>query len=105
LGFDWNYAYVNDLQAYWSIVLKELSVSLRGAPNCILDTTDKSKHGGTWLPGLVLNIAESCLLPRSHPRKEDSSVAVVWRDEGCDDSDINRMTLKEFREQVMYVLT
>ncbi|XP_059429518.1 probable CoA ligase CCL12 [Corylus avellana] len=90
-------------EAYWSIVLKELSVSFRGAPNCILDATDKSKHGGTWFPGLVLNIAECCLLPRSHPRKEDSSLAVVWRDEGCDDSDINRMTLKEFREQVMLV--
>ncbi|TXG70475.1 hypothetical protein EZV62_005410 [Acer yangbiense] len=40
----------------------------------------------------------------SHPRKQDNdSVAVVWRDEGCDDSSVNRMTLKEFREQVMLV--
>jgi hypothetical protein len=105
LGFDLNYVCANDFQAYWSIVIKELSVSFHGAPNCILDVTDKSKHGGTWFPGLVLNIAECCLLPRSHPRKEDSSLAVVWRDEGCDDSDINRMTLKEFREQVMYALS
>ncbi|XP_062172172.1 probable CoA ligase CCL12 isoform X2 [Alnus glutinosa] len=90
-------------EAYWSIVLKELAVSFRDAPNCILDTTDKSKHGGTWLPGSVLNIAECCLLPRSHPRKEDSSLAVVWRDEGCDDSNISHMTLKEFRERVMLV--
>ena len=105
MRFDSNYLHVNDLQAYWSIVLKELAVSFHDAPNCILDTTNKSKHGGTWLPGSVLNIAECCLLPRSHPRKEDSSLAVVWRDEGCDDSNISHMTLKEFREQVMYALT
>ncbi|XP_059429512.1 probable CoA ligase CCL12 isoform X1 [Corylus avellana] len=90
-------------EAYWSIVLNELAVSFHDAPKCILDTTDESKHGGTWLPGSVLNIAECCLLPRSHPRKEDSSLAVVWRDEGCDDSNISHMTLKEFREQVMLV--
>lgn len=100
--FDSICIYVNDVQAYWSIILKELSVSFRKAPKCILDTTDKSKHGGTWLPGAVLNIAECCLLPSSHPRKQDSDLAVVWRDEGHDDSDVQHMSLKEFREQVMY---
>lgn len=60
------------------------------------------KSSGTWLPGAVLNIAECCLLPSTHPRKEDNSCAVVWREEGCDDSDLNCMTLKELREQVMY---
>ncbi|GMY16105.1 probable CoA ligase CCL12 isoform X1 [Fagus crenata] len=90
-------------EAYWSIVLKELSVSFHEAPEYILDTTDKLKHGGTWFPGSVLNIAECCLLPRTHPRKEDNSLAIVWRDEGCDDSNINHMTLKEFRERVMSV--
>ncbi|KAF3974492.1 hypothetical protein CMV_002174 [Castanea mollissima] len=88
---------------YWSIVLKELSVSFHEAPKYILDTTDKLKHGGTWFPGSVLNIAECCLLPRTHPRKEDNSVAIVWRDEGCDDSNINHMTLKELRERAMLV--
>lgn len=95
--------YGNDFQAYWSIVLKELSVSFHEAPKCIFDTTDKSKHGGTWFPGSSMNIAECCLLPRSHPRKEDISLAVVWRDEGSDNSEISHMTLKELREQVMYV--
>ncbi|KAL4611976.1 hypothetical protein ACB092_08G164700 [Castanea dentata] len=90
-------------EAYWSIVLKELSVSFHEAPKYILDTSNKSKQGGTWFPGSVLNIAECCLLPRTHPRKEDNSVAVVWRDEGCDDSNINHMTLKELRERVMVV--
>ncbi|KAL6341149.1 hypothetical protein AAG906_032265 [Vitis piasezkii] len=94
---------VQNLEVYWSMVLKELSVLFHRAPRCILDTTDKSKHGGTWLPGAVLNIAECCLLPVSYPRKHDNSLAVVWRDEGNDDSPVNRLTLKELREQVMMV--
>ncbi|XP_048425130.1 probable CoA ligase CCL12 isoform X2 [Pyrus x bretschneideri] len=95
---------VRNPEAYWSLVLKELSVSFRKVPKCILDRTDKSKPGGSWLPHSVLNIAECCLLPTSHPRKEDDGLAVVWRDEGCDDdSSVNHMTLKELREQVMLV--
>ncbi|KAF7807202.1 putative acyl-activating enzyme 18, peroxisomal [Senna tora] len=90
-------------EIYWSIILKELSVSFIEAPKYILDTSDKSKHGGTWLPGSVLNIAECCLLTREHPKKEDDSIAVVWRDEGFDDSKVNCLTLKELREQVMVV--
>lgn len=91
-------------QAYWSIVLKEISVVFREPPKCILDRTDKSKHGGTWLPGSALNIAECCLLPSNYPSKNDDSVAVVWRDDRCDDSPVNRMTYKELRGQVMYAL-
>ncbi|KAJ4830623.1 putative acyl-activating enzyme 18, peroxisomal [Turnera subulata] len=89
-------------EVYWSIALKELPLVFREEPRCILDTSDKSKHGGTWLPGAVLNIAECCLLPSSHPRKGDDNVAIVWRDES-DDSILNHMTLKEVREQVMLV--
>ncbi|XP_030507392.2 probable CoA ligase CCL12 [Cannabis sativa] len=91
-------------EAYWSIVLKELSVSFQEEPKCILDRSDlKSKHGGSWLPGSVLNIAECCLLPTAYPRKDDDSLAIVWRDEGCDDSGINIITLKQLREQVISV--
>ncbi|GKV30326.1 hypothetical protein SLEP1_g39143 [Rubroshorea leprosula] len=90
-------------EAYWSVMLKELSIVFREAPKCILDTSDKSKPGGRWLPGSVLNIAECCLLPSSHPRKEDDDCAVVWRDEWCDNSEVSRMTLKEFRQQVILV--
>ncbi|KAK2972566.1 hypothetical protein RJ640_022417, partial [Escallonia rubra] len=95
--------YCDHVQVYWSIVLKELSILFREPPNCILDTSDKSKHGGTWLPGSVLNIAECCLLPSNYPAKKDDGIAIVWRDEGCDDSNVNQMTLKELREQVMFV--
>ncbi|GLU19570.1 hypothetical protein SLE2022_358150 [Rubroshorea leprosula] len=90
-------------ETYWSVILKELSVVFREAPKCILDTSDKSKPGGRWLPGSLLNIAECCLLPSSHPRKDDDSCAIVWRDEGCDDSEVSCMTLKELREQVILV--
>ncbi|XP_017983024.1 PREDICTED: probable acyl-activating enzyme 18, peroxisomal [Theobroma cacao] len=90
-------------EVYWSIVLKELSVVFRESPRSILDKSNKSKPSGTWLPGAVVNIAECCLLPSSHPKKQDDSGAIVWREEGCDNLDVNHMTLKELREQVMLV--
>ncbi|KEH20659.1 acyl-activating enzyme 17, peroxisomal protein, putative [Medicago truncatula] len=91
-------------EVYWSLVLKELSISFVEPPNCILDTSsDQSKHGGTWLPGSVLNIADCCLQPSSHPNKQDDSIAIIWRDEGFDDSEVHRITLKQLREQVMLV--
>ncbi|KAK4258234.1 hypothetical protein QN277_007706 [Acacia crassicarpa] len=90
-------------EVYWSIILKLVAVSFIEAPKCILDASDKSKHGGTWLPGSVLNIAECCFLPSDRPKKDDSSLAIVWRDEGFDDSKVNQMTLKELREEVMMV--
>ncbi|KAJ4970803.1 hypothetical protein NE237_003902 [Protea cynaroides] len=90
-------------EVYWSLVLKKLSVKFHEGPRCILDTSDKSKPGGTWLPGSVLNIAESCLIPTDDPRKQDEDVVIIWRDEGLDDDPVNRMTLREFREKVMMV--
>nr|KJB23357.1 hypothetical protein B456_004G094400 [Gossypium raimondii] len=89
-------------ETYWSIVLEELSVVFHSSPSCILDNSKKLEPSGAWLPGAVLNIAECCLLPSTHPTKEDNSCALVWREEGRDDLDVNRMTLKELREQVMY---
>lgn len=94
---------VQDPEVYWSLVLKELSVMFHKVPRSILDASDKSKHGGIWFPGSVLNISECCLLPTSYPRKHDSSLAVVWRDEASDDSPVNYLTLKDFRDQVMLV--
>ncbi|CAI8618643.1 unnamed protein product [Vicia faba] len=92
-------------EEYWSRVLKELSISFLQPPNRILDTSfNPSKHGGTWLPASVLNIADCCLQPSSHPNKQDDSVAIVWRVEGFDDdSEVNRITLKQLRQQVMLV--
>ncbi|MED6180887.1 putative CoA ligase ccl12 [Stylosanthes scabra] len=90
-------------QEYWPIVLKELSVSFLEAPRCILDTSDPSKPGGTWLPGAVLNIADCCLQPSMRPYKPDDSLAIVWRDEGFDDIEVNHITLKQLRQQVTLV--
>lgn len=68
-----------------------------------MDTTDKSKHVGIWLPGAVMDIADCCIQPSVHPRKEDSSVVIVWREESDNDiSHVKCMTLRELREQVMY---
>lgn len=93
---------LNGIQVYWSIVLEKSSVRFHQPPKCILDTSDKSKHGGTWLPGSVLNIAECCLLSTTEPKKDDENIAIVWRDERFDNYDVNKMTLKELRHQVMY---
>ncbi|EPS67365.1 hypothetical protein M569_07409, partial [Genlisea aurea] len=90
-------------QLYWPLVLNELSVRFSVPPKCVLDTSDASKRGGTWFPGAVLNIADCCLSSCNHPRKEDESAAIVWRDEGNDDQDVERISLKELRERVMLV--
>ncbi|KAK3149018.1 hypothetical protein QOZ80_3AG0211810 [Eleusine coracana subsp. coracana] len=94
---------VENQEVYWSMVIKELSVKFQQKPKSILDTSDRSKKGGTWLPGAVLNIAECCLLPWPSRNKTDDSTAIVWRDEGLDDYPVNRMSLKELRTQVMTV--
>ncbi|KAL0369929.1 UNVERIFIED_CONTAM: putative acyl-activating enzyme 18, peroxisomal [Sesamum angustifolium] len=90
-------------EIYWPLVLNELRIQFTVPPKCILDTSDKSKHGGTWLPGAVLNVADCCLKSSNYLKNQDDSVAIVWRDEGSDDHNVERMTLKELREQVMLV--
>ncbi|WZY96713.1 hypothetical protein YC2023_069042 [Brassica napus] len=87
-------------EVYWSIVIDELSLKFHTPPRCILD---KSKPEGTWLPDAVLNTAECCLIPSSRSQREDDSLAVVWREEGFDDSPVNQMTFKELRQRVMLV--
>ncbi|KAK9072550.1 hypothetical protein SSX86_008984 [Deinandra increscens subsp. villosa] len=94
---------VQHQEVYWSIILEQLSIRFHQPPKCILDTSDKSKHGGTWLPGSVLNIAECCLLPTNEADKGNEKVAIVWRDERFDNLDVNKMTLNELRRQVMLV--
>uniref|UniRef100_R7WCC2 4-coumarate--CoA ligase n=1 Tax=Aegilops tauschii TaxID=37682 RepID=R7WCC2_AEGTA len=94
---------VENQEVYWKIVLKELSIKFLQEPMSILDASDKSKKGGTWFPGAVLNIAECCLLPRPSQNRTDESTAIVWRDEGFDHYPVNRMSLKELRTLVMTV--
>ncbi|WOL04217.1 putative acyl-activating enzyme 18, peroxisomal [Canna indica] len=90
-------------EVYWSIVIKELSVVFHEAPKSVLDTSNNSKISGTWFPGAVLNIAECCLLPVESQNKTDETAAILWRNEGSDDSPINCLSLRELRDQVMLV--
>ncbi|XP_020519558.1 probable acyl-activating enzyme 18, peroxisomal [Amborella trichopoda] len=94
---------VHHPEIYWSIVLRELSLTFHRGPERILNTGDSSRHRGIWLQGSLLNIAECCLLPMENLNKHDDNVAVVWRDEGLDDFPINHMTLRELRGQAMSV--
>lgn len=90
-------------EVYWSIVLKELSVVFHESPRCILDMSDKLHLGRVWLPGAVLNVAECCLSPMESINKRDNSIAILWRDEGCDEHPVSKMTLVELRAKVMQV--
>ncbi|KAL3850388.1 hypothetical protein ACJIZ3_012270 [Penstemon smallii] len=94
---------VQNPEIYWPIILNELSIQFSVPPKCVVDTSNKSKHGGKWLPDSVLNIADCCLQPSSYMKKHDDSIAIVWRDEGSDDHDVEHMTMRELREQVMLV--
>ncbi|XP_074312098.1 putative CoA ligase CCL12 [Silene latifolia] len=94
---------VHNPEIYWALVLKELSVWFHRPPSCILDVTHHSKPGGTWFPGALLNIAESCLLPTAHPRKMDHTVAIIWQQEDSHHSSLNHLTFKQLRQQVMLV--
>ncbi|THU73031.1 hypothetical protein C4D60_Mb04t18500 [Musa balbisiana] len=93
-----------EAEVYWSAVIKELSVVFHEAPKSVLDTSENSKNGGAWFPGAVLNIAECCLLPMESQKRTDESVAILWRNEGSDDSSINYLSLKELRNQVIRVI-
>uniref|UniRef100_A0A1D1Z1X9 4-coumarate--CoA ligase n=1 Tax=Anthurium amnicola TaxID=1678845 RepID=A0A1D1Z1X9_9ARAE len=90
-------------EVYWGIVLQELSVKFQEGPRCILDTSSEFKHGATWLPGSILNIAECCLLPMNSTKKTDDSTVIIWRNEGEDDLPVNSLSLKELQNQVMMV--
>ncbi|CAN6297380.1 unnamed protein product [Urochloa humidicola] len=94
---------VENQEVYWSMVLKQLAVKFQQEPKAILSTSDRSKKGGTWLQGAVLNIAECCLLPCPSLKRTDDSTAIIWRDEGIDDHPVNRMSLKELRSRVITV--
>lgn len=97
---------VENPEVYWNIVLEELSLKFHKRPSCILKI-DQTKFlgepcpGGRWLPGAVLNAAECCLLLDSKERAQE--VAIMWRNEGQDDSPISRLTIAELRERVCRV--
>lgn len=86
---------------YWPIVLNELSLHFYKEPECVFRPPDKSRPGGYWLPGAVLNAAECCLLPKASRGKTDSSKAIVWRREGK--TELQSMTYGELRASMSQV--
>lgn len=91
------------MQVYWNIVLEELSLKFHKRPSHILKSDEttflgESCPGGRWLPGAVLNAAECCLQIDSKARALEA--AILWRDEGQDDSPIRSLTIGELRERV-----
>lgn len=57
--------------------------------------------GGQWLPGAVFNPAKDCLSLDANRSLDD--VAIICRDEGCDDLPLKRLTLGELRAEVWYI--
>ncbi|XP_058112317.1 probable acyl-activating enzyme 17, peroxisomal [Magnolia sinica] len=97
---------VSNPEVYWKMVLEELNISFSVPPSCILrqHTSEEGRMlypGGQWLPGAVLNSAGNCL--RLNNERCLNDIMVMWRNEGDDNSLVNRMTLKELRKEVCLV--
>lgn len=93
-------------QVYWRTVLDEMNITFSKPPNCILQINDSpeskiSSPGGQWLPRAVFNPAKDCLSLNENRSLDD--VAIIWRDEGCDDLPLKRLTLRELRSEVWYI--
>lgn len=96
---------VQNPEVYWKCVLEELDISFHREPRCILDMNyledNVQNPGGEWLPGALLNSADCCL--KSHQGRKDGDIALLWRDEGMDDSPLNTMTYGKLRAEVCQV--
>ncbi|MFS7911998.1 putative acetate--CoA ligase [Helianthus anomalus] len=97
---------VSNLEVFWKTILDEMSVSFSVPPNCILvdDPSQESQllhPGGQWLPGAYVNPAGNCLNLNS--KRKSSDIAVIWRDEGDDESPVNKMTFEKLRSEVWLV--
>uniref|UniRef100_A0A7N0T1M9 AMP-dependent synthetase/ligase domain-containing protein n=1 Tax=Kalanchoe fedtschenkoi TaxID=63787 RepID=A0A7N0T1M9_KALFE len=87
-------------EVFWKTILEEMCISFSVPPRHIL-VESPAYPGGQWLPGAFLNPAKNCLTLNSKHDLNDA--VVIWRDEGQDDLPLNRMTLREFREEVWLV--
>ncbi|XP_008453341.1 probable acyl-activating enzyme 17, peroxisomal [Cucumis melo] len=97
---------VSNPEVYWRTVLDEMNITFSKPPNCILQINDSpeskiSSPGGQWLPRAVFNPAKDCLSLNENRSLDD--VAIIWRDEGCDDLPLKRLTLRELRSEVWLV--
>ncbi|MFS7923160.1 hypothetical protein Hanom_Chr03g00257411 [Helianthus anomalus] len=83
-----------------------MSVSFSVPPNHISveDPSQESQllhPGRQWLPGAYVNPAGNCLNLNSKRKLRD--IAVIWRDEGDNESPVNKMTFEKLRSEVWYV--
>lgn len=83
-------------EEYFPEVWADESLVFHQQPRCFLDTS--KLPGGAWLPGAQLNVAECCLTAKG--AKSDSSIAIVYRDEGDEELPVRRLTLSQFRANV-----
>jgi len=86
-------------------VLDEMNISFSKPPECILRDSppgeDPSSHpGGQWLPGASINPAQNCI--NINGKRGLNDTVIIWREEQHDDLPVQRMTLKELREEVWY---
>ncbi|XP_047327010.1 probable acyl-activating enzyme 17, peroxisomal isoform X2 [Impatiens glandulifera] len=77
-----------------------MNVQFAVPPYCILQESP-SQPGGVWLPGSRLNPAKNCLNLNS--KRDLDSIMIVWRNEGDDETPIQKMTLKELQLEVWLV--
>ena len=75
--------------AYWSRIFRALKIAFRRPADVILDRSD-GVETARWLPGALLNIAESCFA-----RRDWTAAAILWQPEG---GVLQRMTVGELYE-------
>ncbi|KAJ3677501.1 hypothetical protein LUZ60_003225 [Juncus effusus] len=91
---------ISNPEDYWKMIFEEMEIKFSKEPSCIL--CENSKYpGGQWLCGAFINSASNCL--KAKKGRSLADVAVTWRDEGCDSSPLNTMSLKELKAQVCHV--
>ncbi|KAG7021597.1 putative acyl-activating enzyme 17, peroxisomal [Cucurbita argyrosperma subsp. argyrosperma] len=97
---------VSNPEVYWKAVLDDMHITFSKPPKCILQMNDSPDcqspcPGGQWLPGAVFNPAKDCLSLNENRSLDDA--AVIWRDEGCDNMPVKRLTLRELRTEAWLV--
>lgn len=97
---------VSHLEVFWKTILDEMNVSFSVPPKAILvdDPSEENQllhPGGRWLPGAYVNPARNCLSLSS--KRNSSDIAVIWRDEGNDETPVKTMTFEKLRSEVWLV--
>ncbi|WVZ21673.1 hypothetical protein V8G54_008995 [Vigna mungo] len=97
---------VSNPEICWKSVFDEMNISFSKPPECILRDSPTgegplSHPGGQWLPGASINPAQNCI--NINGKRGLNDTVIIWREEQHDDLPLERMTLKELREEVWLV--